>query len=150
MLVEQQPNHCPGGKSHCPGGKEEQTSSSSARRMSKVNFFLHQNKPRPEETEKWVPGENSLREFYMTQKKAKHIHFPFLPAVLMAWSAAVLLICICLQTGICRGLPPGVWRKKLLKVNASWKPGFREQVLACGNLQIYARIFWEIKKKSSF
>lgn len=62
----------------------------------------------------------------MTQRKAEHIYFPFLPAVLMAKSAAVLPIYICLQTGICRWLPPGVCLKEdpesQCKLEA-WPPG---------------------------
>lgn len=38
-------------QNRCTDGKEEQTSSS-ARKMRKVTFFLHQNKSRPEEIEK--------------------------------------------------------------------------------------------------
>lgn len=98
---------------------------------------------------KWVPGENTLREFYMTQRKAEHIHFPLLPAVLMAKNAAILPIHICLQMASADDcLQVFAWRK-ILKVSASWKPGLQEQMLVRRNLQTSADIFWEIKLRSS-
>lgn len=94
--------------------------------MSEASFFPHQKQAKTRREGKWVPGENALREFYMTQRKAEHIYFPLLPAVLMAKSAAVLPIYICLQTGICRWLPPGVCLKEdpesQCKLEA-WPPG---------------------------
>lgn len=39
--------------------------------------------------------------------------------------------------------------RKIMKVNASCKPGLQEQMLACRFLQTSADIFWEIKLSSS-
>jgi hypothetical protein len=58
--------------------------------MSETSFFLAKNKHDQKRLEKRVPGESALWEFYMTQRKTEHIHFPLLPAVLLAQSAAFL------------------------------------------------------------